>query len=132
MSTERGYAAAATWGGKVVVVGGYDLDAEGALNSAEQYDPDSNRWTAFSSLLAGRFFHALVYASNTLFAIGGTECSCAMSSVERYNAVSGAWRQAPALNIARYGLAATTLRVCIIFHFYYLSKITCCVFKFSN
>ena len=83
-----------------------------ALNSAEQYDPETNQWTAFNSLIAARREHALLNADNTLFAIGGWTGSAVLSSVERYDAESSTWQQAPELKTGRYGLAAARLRVC--------------------
>ncbi len=116
MSTERTGAAAATWNDKVVVAGGCD-SKYAILNSAEQYDPEANRWTPFSSLITRRYGHALVNADNTLYAIGGSDGS-GLSSVERYNAESGVWQPAPKLSIARNCLAAATLRVSLTSFFY--------------
>ena len=110
MSTERRGAAAATWNGKVVVAGGQDTKNR-MLKSAEQYDAEKDQWTAFASLLAARWGHALVNSDNTLFAIGGWDGKEAWRSVERYNVESGKWQLAPTLNIARRGFASATLQV---------------------
>jgi N-acetylneuraminic acid mutarotase len=94
MLSERSLAAAAAWNGKVVATGGYK--AKGVpLNSAEQYDPETNKWIAISSLLTARCVHALVNADNALFAIGGWDDEANVSSVERYDAESSAWQLAP-------------------------------------
>ena len=111
MSTERGYAAAATWNGKVVVAGGFNKTCS-ALNSAEQYDPETNQWTAFNSLIVSRCERALLNADNTLFAIGSRKGKAVLSSVERYDAESSTWQQAPELKTGRRSLAAARLRVC--------------------
>ncbi len=113
MSIKRNLTAAATWNGKVVVAGGEGLN-QVVLDSAEQYDPATDRWTEFTSLRTARNGHALVNADGTLFAIGGTNGNAALGSVERYNAESGQWQPAPALNIPRFGLAAAAIRVCYL------------------
>ena len=111
MSTERRQAEAATWNGKVVVAGGYDSQRV-TLKSTEQYDAETNQWTAFRSLLTARAGHALVNADNTLFAIGGWDYRGNSNSVERYNTKSGVWQEAPPLQIPRSDFASATLRVC--------------------
>ncbi len=110
MSTKRAWQSAATWKGKVVVAGGQDAHCK-TLNSAEQYDPETNQWTPFRSLLLARWGHALVNADNTLLAIGGVDGE-SWRSVERYNADSGEWEQAPQLNKGRRNFASVTLQVC--------------------
>jgi N-acetylneuraminic acid mutarotase len=117
MLSERQLAAAVTWNGKVVVAGGRTLDAKQVFNSAEQYDPESNQWTTFSNLNTARSCHALVNADNTLFAIGGGDGKVCLRSVERYNAESGEWQQAPELKIACDAPASATFRVCLLYFF---------------
>ena len=80
------------------------------LSSAEQYDPERNEWTAFSSLLQGRWGHALVNVDGVLLAISGSDGKD-VESVERFDETCSQWQAAAPLNIGRWGLAAAVVQV---------------------
>ena len=112
LSVERLGTSAALWNGKMVVAGGYNSENK-HLKSVEQYEPESNSWTALPHLLHGQSDFALVCFENTLFAYGGENGTRqALDSVERYNVDTKQWQLAASLNVRREGLCGAALQVC--------------------
>src|SRR5438874_1895775 len=78
--------------GKVLVAGGVD---QGALASAELYDPATGTWTPTGSLSTARFVHAamLLPSGKVLVAAGLGYCNChvLLASAEVYDPAMGTW-----------------------------------------
>ena len=75
-------------------------------DSVEQFDPQTNTWTALPNLLVARDSHSLVNMDGRLYVIGGEDSNYQeLSSVERYDAETKTWTNQPTLNTARKGLA---------------------------
>ena len=100
LSEERAGTAAALWNGKMVVAGGWN-SKDLYLKSVEQYEPESNSWTALPHMLHSRQWLALVCFENTLFAIGGRDGTERLDSVERYNVDTKQWQRVASLNVRR-------------------------------
>ena len=110
MSQCRIWTAATLWNGTVVVAGGYD-EQEDIVNSTEQYNPETNSWSAFKPMLTCRQGLALVAFNNSLFAIGGNNGKERLSSVERYDKLKNEWSLAPVLNQSRSATCAASSSV---------------------
>ena len=95
----------------MVVAGGCNFKYK-YLELVEQYEPESNSWTALPHMLHSRSDLALVCFGNTLFAIGGEDGKQALDSVERYNVDTINWQRVASLNYGRKGLCGTALQVC--------------------
>ena len=80
-------------------------------DSVEQFDPQTNTWTALPNLLVARDSHSLVNMDGRLYVIGGWDGEQALSSVERYDEETKTWTNQPTLNTARQGLACATCAV---------------------
>ena len=74
-------------------------------DSVEQFDPQTNTWTALPNLRVARYSHSLVNMDGRLYVIGGYSKVQLLSSVERYDAETKTWTNQPTLNTARQGLA---------------------------
>jgi N-acetylneuraminic acid mutarotase len=110
MSVGRSQAAAAALtGGRVLVVGGYELGG----GAPEYFDPASNTWAAAGVISRTRFRHTLTaLPDGGAIAVGGVDrafCDCAMAIVDRYDAVSNSWSPTSPLATRRERHTATTL-----------------------
>jgi len=93
LPSARGFAAAATVGERIYVVGGQDTQGEYA--ACESYTPaldtpGSVAWQAHAPMSIGRAGHSAVVAEGVLYVIGGGWGSLAPYN-ERYDPVSDAW-----------------------------------------
>ena len=109
-NNKHSYTAAVAWNGTVVVAGGYPM-----TDSVEQFDPQTNTWTALPNLLVARCYHSLVNMDGRLYVIGGlgsdSDGEQVLSSVERYDAETKTWINQPTLNTARKDLACALCAV---------------------
>ena len=106
---EHSYTSAVTWNGTVVVAGGEDP----ITDSVEQFNPQTNTWTALPNLLVARARHSLVNMDGSLYVIGGWDGAQAIGSVEQYTAESNCWTSLTSLNTARQGLACAVCQVSV-------------------
>jgi uncharacterized repeat protein (TIGR01451 family) len=99
--------------GKVLVAGGSsDGTANGALQSAELFDPVSGTFTATShNLTAARFgFTATMLASGQVLLAGGENSGGVLNSAELYDPAADTFTATGNLNTARTGAVASLLR----------------------
>ena len=108
-NNKHSYTAAVAWNGTVVVAGG-DFPM---TDSVEQFDPQTNTWTALPNLLVARSHHSLVNMDGKLYVIGGlgSDGKQVLSSVERYDAETKTWTQLATLGTARRRLACALCKV---------------------
>jgi len=118
MSTARSGLAAATApcpGARhrtcVYAIGG--INGSDILSTVEAYSPATNSWATVRSMPAARDYLAAATAPCTgawhgtcVYAIGGTNGSTGLSTVEEYSPATNSWATLPSMPTARYGLAA--------------------------
>ena len=94
--------------GMVLVVGG--SGPNGALASAELYDPASGSWTTTGSLIAARFWHtATLLRDGKVLVTGGGARLDVWYSAELYDPVSGTWTSTANMSDSRWGGHTATL-----------------------
>ena len=113
LNTAREYGSQATLlgNGKVLVTGGYRADQDGALASAELYDPASGMWMLTGSMNVPRYGHTatLLADGKVLVAAGrGPLQGAPLGSAEVYDPATGNWKPTGSLSTAR-ALHAVTL-----------------------
>jgi N-acetylneuraminic acid mutarotase len=97
--------------GKVLVAGGSD-SVQGALRSAELYDPLTGTWAATGPLISARYGHtATLLGNGQVLVVGGITNSSGgeSASAELYNPATGAWTATGSLIGARSEHTATLL-----------------------
>ena len=109
LATARdGHTATLLLNGKVLVAGGYP---NGALSSAELYDPATGTWTPTGSMGTGRQFHtATLLSSGKVLVAGGVDSNFdGLSSAELYDPASGTWTATANMGHRRSQHTATLL-----------------------
>lgn len=101
MNVSRNNLAAASAGGKIYAVGGYNGVY---LNANEEYDPASGIWTTKAAMPTARQAFALAAAGGKLYAVGGTNGSV-LAANEEYDPAANAWAVRAPLPQGRYALA---------------------------
>ncbi|PSN38305.1 hypothetical protein C0J52_19160 [Blattella germanica] len=103
--------------GRVFLVGGADPrdDEERGksivVNTVWSYEPVTRSWFRETDMLSPRKNFGLVATNGKLFAIGGMDRQGrVLSSVERFDPVTGDWEEVAPLETGRMGLAATKFR----------------------
>ena len=94
--------------GKVLVVGGNG--SEGALTSAELYDPATGTWSPTGSLDACQVYTTppRLLADGRVLVAGGNNGGC-LASAELYDPAAGTWSVTDSLNGCRFWHTATLL-----------------------
>ena len=84
--------------GLVLVAGGYSLNKDGiliALNTAELYDPNHDKWTSTGIMNIDRADHtATLLPDNSVLIAGGNNRYVSVNSADRYNPKSNVWEAA--------------------------------------
>ncbi|XP_067005095.2 actin-binding protein IPP-like [Anabrus simplex] len=103
--------------GRVYLVGGADPrddDVRGksvVVSTVWSYEPVTRSWFSESGMLTPRKNFGLVVSNGKMFAIGGQDrMGRILSSVERFDPISGAWEEVAPLGVGRMGVAATKFR----------------------
>ncbi len=97
-------------GGKVLVAGFYDDNAQTASNSAELYDPATGVWSNTGNLVEAVGAHTGTLLPNgKVLSAGGFTSDGNPSKPELYDPATGIWTITADLNILRYGHTATLL-----------------------
>jgi N-acetylneuraminic acid mutarotase len=115
---KRTEVAAATLGGKIYVVGGFEEPSLGnVLNFAithalEEYDPATDRWTAKAPMPVGLHHVGIGVAGGRLYVVGGYKQSGlsvwgAVATVYSYNPASDVWTERAPMPTARGALSVT-------------------------
>jgi WD40 repeat protein len=99
--------------GKVLVVGRYNYEGGGDLNSAELYDPATGTWSITGSLNTPRAYHTATLLQNgKVLVAGGFNAfprNIALNSAELYDPATGTWSVTGSLNTARSSPTASLL-----------------------
>lgn len=69
--------------GKIYAIGGFGGSKNSCLQSAERYDPKTNKWEAIASLNTPRRALTAVTLPDGIYAIGGFDGQNYLSSVEK-------------------------------------------------
>ena len=111
MVEKRCFFSAAEFHNCLVVAGG-GRNKNTAYDSAECFDPVSNRWQQISKLNQTRWYHQVVACNTFLFAIGGMSFDSgnlrplSLASVEKLCSLGGKWENAKSMNKSRTAFAA--------------------------
>jgi N-acetylneuraminic acid mutarotase len=99
--------AAATWRGKLYVVGGYTarLGLTGDSAALLRYDPRRDRWARLADMPTARGALAAGVIGDRLYAAGGAAGGRALATLEVYDLRRDRWRRGPAMPTAREHLA---------------------------
>ncbi len=103
MKTAVGFAAAASYGGKIFVLNGYT--GSGFSSLAQVYDPATNTWALSNSTLVSNANAAATVIDSTLYLVGGEDGSGPMATVQ-VASISGkslSWTSVADLPDARSG-----------------------------
>jgi hypothetical protein len=98
--------------GRILVIGGVKsgMLRSAQTDSAEIYEPETDRWENAGRMEVGRSDHAAtLLPSGEVLITGGYNGSRILASVEVFEPAVGAWSSAPSLNIARARHTATLL-----------------------
>merc|ERR1719312_551794 len=113
MAEERSDAGAVAHDGKIYVAGGFRLlEAAGALDSAEMFDPTSNTWVCLPKMKSQRGGVCCAIFEDKLYALGGWDGTRLLTSVEYLdlNDMCKGWCDAPPMNVGRFDFGAHCVR----------------------
>ncbi|KAK1318992.1 F-box/kelch-repeat protein [Acorus calamus] len=99
--------------GKILIFGGYLVDAEIGCVSADvhQYDSRLNRWSELAKLNVGRFDFAYAELNGLIYVVGGYGADGErLSSVEAYDPNRNEWTLIEPLRRPRWGCFASAIQ----------------------
>ncbi|HKB39383.1 MAG TPA: kelch repeat-containing protein [Gemmataceae bacterium] len=109
ITARAGHTATLLSSGEVLVVGGINSSRNGAVSSAELYDP-VNGWRLAGSMTDARFYHtATLLSSGEVLVAGGTDNFVIYSSAELYNPATGTWKSTASMLDVRWFHTASLL-----------------------
>ena len=103
------HAAAASYNGKLYVVGGGYLNRGDLSNKLFIYDPTTNKWTEGKDMPSARGALTANFINGTLYAVGGVDASGAVSDNWAYNPVTNTWTEKAPLPTAREHLTSVVV-----------------------
>jgi len=90
---------------KIYAVGGYGGGENNCLDTAERYDPVTNRWERIANLSEGRRALSVVALPDGIYAVGGYSGKHYLVSVERYDIEKDTWTRIECMESPRCTLA---------------------------
>jgi len=109
ITARAGHTATLLSSGEVLVAGGLTLSRDGALSSAELYEP-ANGWRLTGSMADARFYHtATLLRSGEVLVAGGTNNAVDLASAELYNPATGTWQSTTPMQSVRWLYTASLL-----------------------
>ena len=101
-SVSRSGAAAAVYGGKIYLFGGFTSGDRGRTGAAEVYDPTDDSWKGLSYMPTPRALLTAASVGGKIYLIGGYDDSGgqALDTVEAYNPSSDSWTTGTPLPVA--------------------------------
>lgn len=103
------HTAAASYDGKLYVVGGGYLNRGDLSNKLFIYDPNTNRWTKGQDLPSARGALTANFINGTLYVVGGIDASGAISSNWAYDLGTNTWAEKAPMPTAREHLTSATV-----------------------
>ncbi len=110
MNTARAYFSVEVVNGKIYAFGGCSSNSSKVyeLNTAEQYDPETDTWTFIEPMNLGRHYHKSVVLNNKIYIIGGQTSNSGNTGyvdsnrVDEYDPSTNTWTTKAPLNNGRY------------------------------
>lgn len=107
MPTPRGEVTAATFNGKIYVIGGQSYSTNFKFRTVEVYDPATNTWTSKADMPTARCSLAAVELNGKIYAIGGNGSgSVHLNTVEEYDPATNTWTAKAGMIRSRHALSA--------------------------
>lgn len=103
------HTAAASYNGKLYVVGGGYLNREDLSNKLFIYDSSSNKWEEGEDLPSARGALTANFINGTLYAVGGVDASGAISSNWAYDPATNTWTVKASMTTAREHLTSAVV-----------------------
>jgi N-acetylneuraminic acid mutarotase len=103
------HAAAASYDGRLYVVGGGYLNRDNLSDKLFIYDPKTNAWTEGAKLPTARGALTANFINGTLYAVGGVDNSGASSSNLVYDPKTNAWTEKAPMPTAREHLTSAVV-----------------------
>ena len=103
------HTAAASYGGKLYVVGGGFTAEDGLSNKLFVYSPNTNEWSEGASLPAARGALTANFINETLYAVGGVDVSGASNDNLAYDPKTNTWTERAPMPTAREHLASAVV-----------------------
>src|SRR5439155_18772689 len=101
--------AAASFDGKLYVVGGGYLNANALSNKLFVYDPTINKWTEGANLPAARGALTANFIDGILYAVGGVDVSGTSNNNLAYNPRTNTWREKASMATVREHLTSAVV-----------------------
>ncbi|MQA99301.1 MAG: galactose oxidase [Actinobacteria bacterium] len=118
LPTARNHAAAASVGGRMIVIGGRLAGAfitalPGNTGIVEEYDPQTDSWSRRSPMPTARSGMAVAVHDGRVYVAGGEvqteEYLASFRAFEMYDVRTDTWHRLPHLPVPRHGLAASAV-----------------------
>jgi len=103
------HAAAASYDGKIYVVGGFFSSEWIPTNYLFIYDPIKNQWTEGNPMPTPRGALNALFVNGTLYAIGGRDNAGSLNKNEAYDPLTDKWISKPSMPTARNHAASATV-----------------------
>lgn len=110
LSARYAHTATLLTNGKVLIVGGYNINLHNVLNSAELYDPNTGTFSATGNMATARNGHiATLLPNGKVLITGGDNTSTVLNSPELYDPTTGTFSLTGNMATARIYHSATLL-----------------------
>ena len=106
---ELNHAAAASYDGKIYVVGGFISREWIPTNQLFIYDPIKNQWTEGNPMPTPRGALNALFVNGTLYAIGGQDNARISNINEAYDPLTNKWSSKPSMPTGRHHASAATV-----------------------
>jgi len=103
------HTAAASYNGKLYVVGGGYLDRHDLSNKLYIYDPNTNKWTEGEDLPGPPGALTANFINETLYVVGGVDASGTISSNWAYHPANNTWTEKASMPTAREHLTSAVV-----------------------
>ncbi|CAH1159086.1 unnamed protein product [Phyllotreta striolata] len=107
MSCQRCALGCGNYNNTLIVCGGYDRTE--CLRSAEQYIPESNTWKNLPAMRESRGRFKIVVLNEKVYAIGGSNGTTELDTVEMLDFSLGKWVKLPKMPLARSNMGVCAL-----------------------
>lgn len=111
MNQARGGLGIGAVNGKIYAIGGFTTqDKWVSVGTNEEFDPQTDNWTAKALMPTPRAFFAITTYQNKIYCIGGTTDFSGFSNVnEAYDSATNTWENKASMPTARAGMQANVI-----------------------